>query len=61
MRTRKLASRGEITAHKIILRTLADTGWYVFANVSVQRTIEREEGSRGPSSTSTHAGRSTSS
>jgi uncharacterized protein DUF2726 len=43
VRTRKLASRGEIAAHKIILRTLEGTGWYVFANFSVQQALDRED------------------
>jgi len=38
-----LASRGESAAHKIIQKTLVDTEWNVFANVSVQRVLDKEE------------------
>lgn len=43
MRKRRLASHDEAAAHQIIQRTLADTQWKVFVNVSVQRALDKQE------------------
>jgi hypothetical protein len=39
----KMPSASEIRAHRIVRRVLAETGWTIGANVSVQQVFEKEE------------------
>lgn len=43
MRIKAIASPGEVKAARILRRTLEDTRWLVYANVSLQSVLEREE------------------
>lgn len=43
MRTKAIASQGEKVADRILRRTLEGTPWLVFANVSLQSVLQREE------------------
>ncbi len=43
MRTKAIASPGEIRADRILRRSLEGTPWLVYANVSLQAVLQREE------------------
>jgi len=43
VRTKAIASQGEIVADRILRRTLEGTPWLVYANVSLQSVLQREE------------------
>lgn len=43
VRLKAIASQGEMRADKILRRSLEGTGWLVYANVSLQSVLQKEE------------------